>query len=263
MQTDAISLLPIDWREWLVGKGIVPVTTGMSGAAVFHVATGSATGHYLKIGTGAFAELVRREIERTQWLASVGVRVPEVTARLLKSDLAAALMTHLGSRTGEQIDAKGWQAPIRQIGRALARLHSVPTATCPFDETLHVRLARAEKAVRSGAIDPAHFDDRNRAVAPSALYDRLAARVPEREDRVVTHGDATLSNVIFGNDGQVGFVDCGNAGIADRYVDLALLVAGLEELFGPESRSVFTQGYGRLPWDAQKAEFYLDFYELF
>src|SRR5262249_42546437 len=155
------------------GKTIVPVTTGMSGAAVFHVTGGSAAGQYLKIGSGASAELVKREIERTQWLASVGARVPEIIAGLVEGDVAAALMADLGSRTAEYIDPNDWQSQVRQIGRALARLHSLAVETCPFDEALHVRLTRAGEAVRSGSIDPVHFDDRNRTVTPNELYNRL------------------------------------------------------------------------------------------
>jgi len=91
----------------------------------------------------------------------------------------------------------------------------------------------------------------------------LAARLPEHEDCAVTHGDATLSNIILEPDGQVGFVDCGHCGRADRYVDLALLLAALEDRLCAEARNTFTDAYGDLRWDEAKAEFYRDLYELF
>jgi hypothetical protein len=43
-----------------------------------------------------------------------------------------------------------------------------------------------------------------------------------------------------------------------RYV-----VRDLEERFGAEARSAFMQGYGPLPWDSGKADYYRDLYEFF
>ena len=263
MQDDALAALPSKWRERLARKTIVPIITGMSGVSVFHLNGSGGAGEYLKIGIGRFADLVHHEVTRTKWLASVGIRVPDIIARLLENDLAAALMTDLGSQTADNIGSSGWQATVAQIGREFARLHSIAVKACPFDEGLSVRLARAGEMVRAGLIDPAHFDERNRGLTPGALYDRLVASVPEHEDLVLVHGDADLSNLILSKDGQVGFVDCGNAGKADRYVDLAVLTAGLEERFGAEALGAFSQGYGHLPWDSKKTDFYLDLYELF
>jgi aminoglycoside 3'-phosphotransferase II len=128
---------------------------------------------------------------------------------------------------------------------------------------LNVRLARAHDLIRKGEIDSSQFDARNAAVAPEDLYERLKASVPAQEDRVVVHGDATLSNLIFASDGQIGFVDCGNCGRSDRYVDLAPIVGELADRFGLEARNMFLQTYGGIEWDDRKAGFYSDLYEFF
>jgi len=172
-------------------------------------------------------------------------------------------MSSVGERTAEDIASADLEPALTAIGRTLAQFHSLPLTACPFDETLTVRLSRAYGLVQSGEIDPSHFDERNAGVAPERLYERLQANVPEREDCVVVHGDATLSNVILADDGQVGFVDCGHCGKADRYVDLSILVDGIEERFGPQARDTFTNAYGDLRWDDGKADFYRDLYELF
>lgn len=263
MEANLLGALPASWRARLAGKTIIPVTGGMSGAAVFRVAGGHGVDSYLKIGTGALAELLRREIERTEWLGSAGIRVPRVLARFAEENVVAVAMTALGGQTAEHIERTDWRPPVTAIGCALAKLHLLPLATCPFDETLRVRLARARELVRSGAVNPADFDERNVGVTPEELYDRLEHNVPEHEEGVVTHGDATLSNLILGEDGQVGFVDCSNCGRADRYVDLALLVGELKDRLGVEARNTFTGAYGDLRWDARKAQFYRDLYELF
>jgi len=263
VENEALAVLPRGWIGMLAGKAVIPVTAGISGASVFHVKEATGSNHYLKIATGGFADLLRREIERTEWLASTGIRVTNIVACFMRNDVAPALMTDLGSHTAEHISSSEWQRWVREIGRALAQLHSLPIAMCPFDETLGVRLSRAAAAVQSGSVDSGEFDERNRGITPSDLYGRLVASVPEREDRVTTHGDATLSNLILTDDGQIGFVYCSHVGRADRYVDLALVVSGLEERFGRDVLASFGEGYAGLSWDSQKAEFYLDLYELF
>jgi hypothetical protein len=65
-------------------------------------------------------------------------------------------------------------------------MHSLPTNSCPFDETLNVRLARARELIRRGEIDAAQFDTRNAGITPEGLYQRLEAGIPEQEDCVVS-----------------------------------------------------------------------------
>ena len=260
---DVLGTLPPNWRARLTGKTIIPVTAGMSGAAVFRVVGGHGTDHYLKIATGAVADILKREIERTEWLSAAGIPVPRILDRLAEDKVVAVAMTALDGQTAEHIARFDWRSPVAAIARAVAHLHSLPLATCPFDETLDIRLARARALVRAGAIDPAGFDERNAALTPGELYERLAARPPVPEDCVITHGDATLSNLILGHDGRIGFVDCGHCGRADRYVDLALVVGELEERLGTQAGKAFAEAYGDLRWDERKAEYYRDLYELF
>ena len=116
--------------------------------------------------------------------------------------------------------------------------------------------------MNAGDIDPGEFADRNAGTDPAALLARLAATLPP-EDLVVVHGDATLSNLIAGDDGSVGFVDCGHAGCGDRYLDLAVLGDDIRENFGPAAAARFAKAYGAQPWDSAKAAYFLDLYELF
>ena len=124
------------------------------------------------------------------------------------------------------------------------------------------RLARARRDIERDAIDTGAFDPRNAGMTPEAIYARLAAAVPV-EDIVVVHGDATFDNMRVDGAGEVGFIDCGNAGRADRYVDLSLIAAEIEDHFGPEWVGPFARGYGLAFWDSAKARFFSDLYELF
>jgi aminoglycoside 3'-phosphotransferase-2 len=260
---NTLSVLPAEWRARLAEQKLVPITSGMSSAHVFRVRAGRAGDQYLKIAIGAEADHLRREAERTKWLASMGVRVPEVVAQFDGTNEFAMTMTALDGRSAERAGSNDWRPEVRAMAQAFAALHALPTSACAFDETLNVRLARARELVRRGAIDVSQFDAHNMELSPEALFERLEARVPAHEDLVVVHGDATLSNLILGNDRTIGFIDCGNCGNADRYVDLALLVRELAEQFGDEARNLFLDAYGGPPWDEPKAAFYCDLYEFF
>ena len=260
---DVLSVLPAEWQAKMAEKGLVPVTSGMSGAYVFRILDPQSGDRYLKVGIGTNADQLRREGARTKWLASEGLRVPEVVMQFDGANLFAMTMAALDGQSSVFTSPDNWRPVVGAIAHAFAAMHSLPTNACPFDESLNVRLARARELIRRGEIDAAQFHTRNAGITPEGLYRRLEAGIPAQEDCVVTHGDATLSNLIFGNDGKIGFVDCGNCGKSDRYVDLAPLFGELADQFGPQARDMFLETYGRLHWDMQKVEFYSDLYELF
>lgn len=113
-----------------------------------------------------------------------------------------------------------------------------------------------------GRIDPGAFAPRNRDISPGALLDRLRTGKPN-EEMAVVHGDATLSNLIVGNDHSVAFIDCGHAGRADPYVDIALVIEGLSERFGSAAVDGFMRFYGGPVINETKRDYFLDLYELF
>jgi aminoglycoside phosphotransferase len=235
----------------------------MSGAKTFRI-VGTAEGdQYLKMGRKEAADLVRTEIERTEWLYRNGVPVATILKRFDHGIAAGMIMANLSGTPLDQVEREDWAPIVELIALAFARLHSLRAAECPFDESVGVRLSRARWEIERGGIDPKHFDARNSGRTPQQIYDRLRATIPVREDLVVVHGDATLSNLILQADGTIGFIDCGNAGRADRYVDLALVVPELVERFGARSKEIFLSAYGLAQWDERKAVFYSDLYELF
>jgi aminoglycoside phosphotransferase len=239
----------------------------MGGAAVFRVTDPARGCRYLKVARGSEAEPLRQEIARTEWLASRHIRVPEFLMKACTDEVTAVLMTAISGRhlvPGQAAGGAGDRpAMVRAIGRGLARLHALPAVDCPFDEMPRTRLARARADIDRNLIDGSQFDDRNAGVTPDMLYRRLAGAVPVPEDVVVAHGDATLENILVGAGGEPGFIDCGQAGRSDRYLDLALIEADLRNDFGPDAAEGFLAAYGLREWDDRKAAFYRDLYELF
>jgi aminoglycoside 3'-phosphotransferase-2 len=263
MRTSVLSSLPAEWRVHLAGRQIIPITTGMSGADVFRIVGRAEGDQYLKLGRKEAADLVRSEIERTEWLHRNEIPVATTVKRFDHGIAAGVIMTGLSGTPLDQVAREDWKPIVKSVALAFARLHSLRTAECPFDEGVRMRLSRARVEIERGGVDPNHFDSRNLALTPQQLYDGLRTAIPAREDLVVVHGDATLSNLILQNDGTIGFIDCGNAGRADRYVDLAILIPEIVERFGARSKEMFLNAYGLAQWDERKALFYSDLYELF
>jgi len=258
---NAIAALPRTWQRELAASVVQPVRRGMSGASVFLVRTPQAADRYLKIA-GADAAPLRDEIERTAWLARQGIRVPEILRVHDAGGLVAALLNAMPGVLPQDRD-RPVADTVGAIAGAFAALHALPVGNCPFDETVPVRLARAHGCIERGDIDPDAFDSRNQDTPPEELYRRLVATAPAREDIVVVHGDATFDNILIDDGGTVGFIDCGNAGRADRYVDLSLIATEVEEHFGAQWLEPFVRAYGRTRWDPAKARYFSDLYELF
>lgn len=243
--------------EWQLGA-IVPVDAGMGDAAVFMVGVD----RFLKLAEDrTSAAALREEIKRTQWLADHGVRVPVTVGYHHDGENAAWLTMAMPGTSAADSTLPPFEL-VRLFGRALHALHALPVDACPFDETIQARLAMARRDIDAGMVDPEQFDDRNAGVSPEEIFRRLM-QSPPVEDLVVVHGDATLSNMIVGPDGTIGFVDCGRAGRADRYLDLAVTASYIDEILGEEWIAPFAKAYGETVWQHDKALYYLDLYELF
>jgi aminoglycoside 3'-phosphotransferase-2 len=258
---NVVELLPPDWQAALAGDEVEPIS-GMGEALVFRVLDSDGGCKYLKLASGLGAQLLTQEIARTEWLSSHHIRVPKFLMKVCTQRVNAVLMTavpgrHLTLDTDDLVEA------VHTMGRGLARLHALPSANCPFDEAPQTRLERAREAIEQNLLDASQFDDRNSGFTPSMLYQRLDSAIPACEDIVVVHGDATLSNMLIGSDGELGFIDCGHSGRSDRYVDLAVIEAELVTEFGRDAAECFNDAYGMREWDDQKAAFFRDLYELF
>jgi streptomycin 3"-kinase len=77
-------------------------------------------------------------------------------------------------------------------------------------------------------------------------------------DLVVCHGDACLPNFLFDPETLelTGVIDVGRLGVADRYADLALVRAQLDDVWSVDAAGFFA-AYGLAELDAQRLDFYL------
>jgi aminoglycoside 3'-phosphotransferase-2 len=240
------------------------IRSGLGGASVFRVEDASGQKRFLKIAQGEEeAKALHQEIERTSWLRSQGINVPEILDAIIDGKITALLMSAVGGFPAEESPGSPSET-INVVASAMAQLHTIPIEICPFDERLRVRLARAKTDIDLGIVHPEEFDERNRGVSPTHLLAQLIETIPNSEDLVVVHGDATFANIILDPSGTVGFIDCGRSGVADRYVDLSIVAWEIENNFGQKWIENFFRAYGLVKrWDRWKVRYYADLYELF
>lgn len=153
------------------------------------------------------------------------------------------------------------------MAEALNLLWAIPAEGCPFERTPEDILAPAERAILEGRFDPADCEPETFAPggfeSPRALLDWLRAHRPPA-DRVFTHGDFCLPNLFTDGARFTGFIDVGNAGIADRWMDLALgwrsLKHNADGHYGRRFPDIDPDDLFRaagIPRDAEKLRYYI------
>jgi len=185
-------------------------------------------------GGAAVAELLG-ERDRQAWLAHVGVPAPQVVEWTATEDGATLVSTTVPGVPASSVGAADAERAMRGIGALLAGLHRV-AATCPFDRRLGVTVPLARAAVAAARVDLDDLDEQRAGRAPSSLLEELERRAAGRaEDVVLCHGDASLPNLFLDPSTwePTGFVDVGRLGVADRYLDLALVLRSMDDARNP------------------------------
>lgn len=241
------------------------ISTGESGSNVIRFERPGGSSLFLKslaIGTIPNARPLFDEAERLGWMHAVGLPVPAVLQYHEWKGREYLLLTAVaGVDASVPRPAEKYSAMVAALAAGLRTLHATNISACPFDHSRRVRVAAAEARIRAGLVREDDFDANRQGRSAAELYAELIASPPASEDRVFTHGDYSLPNVLLVEDGAggfrvSGFVDCSNAGIADRYQDLALCVRSVAYNFGPEWVPALFARYGVERPDETKIAYY-------
>lgn len=259
---DARPFIPDALKSVLPAARWEEVRVGRSGDRVYR-----SSRHVLKVRARDEVELpfqtLFAERERLRWLRG---RVPVPAVAAYHAD---ASHEYLATERVRGIDLSHPDAALHAerntdlLARALRELHALPVRDCPFDASLRVRLAEARARVDAALVDESDFDEERLGRTARSVYDELLRTRPEREDLVVTHGDASLPNVIVSGEFVEGFVDVGRSGIADRHTDLALAARSVEYNYGAPYAELFLDTYGRALVDPAKLAYYRLLDEMF
>lgn len=236
---------------------------GESGCAVYRLAEHGKNDLYLKMADGETLGDLVDEMVRLRWLSAC-LPVPPLHGFGLESGGGWMLTGRLAGQTAYQaLQANPAAAPALAVSlaRFLRRLHAVPVERCPFNADHALRLASAEARMAAGLVDEDDFDESRQGMSARALWHEMLGALPDRFERVVTHGDFSLDN-LFVVDGEVtGCIDLGRVGIADPWQDLAILWHSLSE-FGEDAAAAMLAAYGVMP-DPARLDFHLRLDEFF
>lgn len=254
-------ILPPPLRRVLPSARWERVNVGESGAGVW-----KSQRFVVKVqarGAAQFVTSLQQERERLRYLAG-RVPVPRVVGYELEGGLEYLALTRVPGLDASHPDALFHpDRLVNLLARALRELHALPLRECPFNMSLSVTLPHVRERVAAGVVDEGDFDDERTGRTAISIFNELARNRPEKEDLVVTHGDACLPNFIVNGEFIEGLIDVGRAGIADRHADLALTHRSLGRNLSPEYAEGFLDLYGREFVDPQKLAYYRLLDELF
>ena len=245
--------IPSALQPLVTGYDFEPVALGDSAARVFRLRQNAESRRFLKCGP--INSGLKEEACRLKWLSG-RVRVSSVIAFVAEEDREFLLTEALIGRDGTEAGRENPEAVVVGLAQELQVWHSQPVAGCPFDQGLAVQIELARTRTQNGLVDEDDFDEERRGRSAMELLEQLDRDRPETEDQVLTHGDPCLPNVIFNGTECVGFIDCGRAGVAGRYQDIALAARSIRRNLGEKWVQPFFEHYGLLKVDERKLAFY-------
>ena len=165
------------------------------------------------------------DVRILKWLAGKAP-VPQVVAHEVQEGRDWLLMSRI--RGEELCKPEVMNNPtllLDCMAEALHTLWAIPATDCPFERTVADNLSHAEAAILNGSFDPSDCEPETFGPGgfenPKALLEWLKNHLPQ-QDRAVTHGDFCLPNLFTDGKRFTGFIDVGNVGAGDRWMDLAL-----------------------------------------
>lgn len=200
-------LIPDEIRSHLTGLTEAVSLPTIRSDSVFRLVGEWEGDVYLKVlgAKGGRFNSLRDEAMRLEWLSG-RLRVPKVVASGSRGGYEFLLTKSVsGVPAHDRSAGLKRQEVASLVGQALKRFHSVPIVDCPF---------------------------RHPVVGPTS-----------KEDEVLVHGDYCLPNVLF-DANRCHYLDVGEAGIGDRYIDIVAAIWSLRHNYGKGSVADLLDEYG-------------------
>lgn len=234
------------------------IHVGLSGARVFHLCddTGQPVA-VLKSVPPDRADLRRElddEVARTDWMNGLGLSTPRVLehepgrgepVRWLVARYLPGIPAHEPRALREHTRL------VEMLAEAAHDLHESDVGCAVMGERLGRAVEQASERVAAGLVARSWQGTGRAGTDPVRALAAVERRVEQAGHlaEVVTHGDYCLPNVLVTPDGGWGFVDLGQAGLADPHRDLASMVGSLRNPlnphFGEAEVERFLDAYGR------------------
>lgn len=164
------------------------------------------------------------ECHMMRWLHG-RLPVPEIIAAEQVEETRYLLMSRIHGEylcTGGLLDDQLLLAEL--VAQGLQKLWAVEVADCPTCRSLNTKFGEIEEGLRGGwltreqAAQPEPYGSGD-FTTPAQLFDWLVKHRPQ-EELVLSHGDCCLPNLFAENGRLTGFIDLGQSGAADKWVDI-------------------------------------------
>lgn len=247
--------MPPNFADAVSGYAFRQIHLGLSPSKVFRLEAADKNSLYLKIAPRIPAFSLSDEKSKLEWLENC-LPVPEVLLFAEDENTDYLLLSEIYGLPASD-DSLKTDIPrlIEQLANGLKMIHSLPLEDCPFDSRVDSVIEIVRERISKNLIDTSDFDEERQGRTAEDIFRELIETKPFGEDLVFTHGDYCLPNVILKNGKLNGFIDLGNAGIADKYQDIALLTRSIKYNFGEEYEEKVFEIYGIEP-DRKKIHFY-------
>lgn len=210
------------------------------------------------------------EVQALQYLHKI-LPVPTLYAYDISDNNSFILMSKIsGEMACSATYKKNLKIQCKLLSNALKKLWSVDISNCPIDQRLSNKLSQIKYDLDHGNIDISNADpstfSENGFKNPSHLYQWLFENKPIENDLVFSHGDFCPENIFGIGEKVTGFIDLGRAGIADKWMDVALCYRYLKEIFdgknlGYDEMMLFDELELKPDWE--KINYYILLDELF
>ncbi|KAK2945290.1 putative Aminoglycoside 3'-phosphotransferase [Blattamonas nauphoetae] len=235
-------LPPPSIQTHIEGKTCIRDTMGSTPAQVYKYSDGSTT-LFLKVSPRS--EKGKREYDVLKWLEDK-LPVPRVIEFEETNDFSWLLMTAVqGEMMCNDIGiTEPKELTFSILADAVKLLRSVDITSCPFDRTIATLKTEVDDYAKEGKITPDTVQ---------TLFNK-----PPTEELVFSHGDCCLPNILMHQGILSGFIDLGDAGVADKWADLSQVVASIKRNGGDQRDiDLFFEYLNETP-DWEKMQFFRD-----
>ena len=220
-------MLPKQIEAWISDKPYTLSDIGMSGSQVLMFED-----MVLKIEKRS--DYVEKQVRIMKWLEGK-LPAPKVLAFEIMEEKSFLLMSRVyGDMACSEYYLEHPKVLLKALAEAMKMMWALDISDCPNLRDLDTELSEGKYRVENGLVDVEDAEPTTFAEggfeSPAHLLQWLEENRPESE-LVFSHGDFCLPNVLL-VDGEVsGFIDLGDAGVGDKWRDIALCYRSLKHNF--------------------------------
>lgn len=256
-------VLPNELKKIIGDNKLIKNKIGESEAKVYKIEA-EIENYYLKIKTIDKFYNLKREKEVYEFLNGK-ISVPKVLYYDKVDNIEYLLISEIkGNILSFEAMNNHPKNVVKIMAKALRRLHNISIDNCNLSTTTEDMLNEAKYRVDNGLVDEEDFEEINKGRSAIEILNYLLKNKPLNEELVFIHGDYCFPNVIALNGEFNGLIDMDNAGVGDKYRDIALALRSIEHNFMDRKLwSYFIKCYGEDKIDMGKVDYHILLDELF